>query len=274
MLKNAVAGGVRTQSLDLHPSATGRATSSPCSCSGRHSSALSTSAQPISRRLMQPVRTTRCHRSNTTAASALPLFDPPPFQPSKLSVSYASGASSLAPSPPDDSRRYTLTHNDVTGQLWLTVGVEYNRAQISGFYTRLLRDEVIAEWQSSSDEAGGEGADEASSLHLYCHVSGEEKWLAPPMLRNYIFRREIPLVRACTEALQWRHQCALRKHRPGMCMGGEGHIMSCQSVVRRGQAMATVNTLLVFTPDHLVPSLRCWTASCMPSKSFYGSGLI
>jgi magnesium dechelatase len=58
-------------------------------------------------------------------------------------------------------------------------------AQISGFYTKLLRDEVVAEWRHGH----------TPSLHIYCHVSGEEKWLAPPQLRNYIFRRELPLVR-------------------------------------------------------------------------------
>lgn len=49
------------------------------------------------------------------------------------------------------------------------------------------RDEVLAEWQYD-----GEGN---PSLHVRCHVSGEERWLAPPALRNYIFKREMPLVR-------------------------------------------------------------------------------
>lgn len=31
---------------------------------------------------------------------------------------------------------------------------------------------------------------------MYCHVSGEERWLAPPLLRNYIFQREMPLVQS------------------------------------------------------------------------------
>ena len=140
-------------------------------------------------------------RSRRVAAEALPLFDPPPFQPAKLSVSYSLDAISTTISPPERIRRYTLTHNDITGQLWLTVGREYNEAQISGFYTRLLRDEVVAEWRWTSDDCN-EGrtettpcSDSLPSLHLFCHVSGEERWLAPPFLRNYIFRREIPLVR-------------------------------------------------------------------------------
>ncbi|KAG2452600.1 hypothetical protein HYH02_002837 [Chlamydomonas schloesseri] len=97
----------------------------------------------------------------------------------------AAGTSALDPAPPR-SRKYTLTHNDITGSLCLTIGAEYNQQQISGFYTRLLRDEVIAEWVA----VGASGY----ALHVYCHVSGEERWLAPPLLRNYIFRREMPLV--------------------------------------------------------------------------------
>ena len=49
------------------------------------------------------------------------------------------------------------------------------------------RDEVLAEWRFGS---GGR-----ASLHVHCHVSGEERWLAPPGLRDFIFRREMPLVR-------------------------------------------------------------------------------
>jgi hypothetical protein len=135
------------------------------------------------------------------------LFDPPPFRADKLSIVYqdvdkasgqrldagrqADGSPSSGPSPAPSGwqRRYTLTHNDITGDLQLTVGREYNYAQISGLYTRLLRDEVVAEWVLAGPTA--------PSLHVYCHVSGEERWLAPPPLRNYIFRRELPLVRGC-----------------------------------------------------------------------------
>jgi hypothetical protein len=81
-------------------------------------------------------------------------------------------------------RRYTLTHSDVTGDLFLTVGSEYDREQISGWYTRLMRDEVLAEWLEDED---------GPSLHVYCHVSGG---LAFGMAgwRYAIFRHELPLV--------------------------------------------------------------------------------
>ena len=185
----------------LDPANAARTQPSQCSSSGR---------TPTSWQHIRPhSRTTRLRRSITSRSpvitgAALPLFDPPPFQPSKLSVKFAPGTTSTSPSPPSSTRRYTLTHNDVTGQLWLTVGAEYNRAQISGFYTRLLRDEVVAEWKWGPEEERDSKKSSINltspcggipSLHLFCHVSGEERWLAPPVLRDYIFRREIPLVR-------------------------------------------------------------------------------
>lgn len=49
-------------------------------------------------------------------------------------------------------------------------------------YTRFLRDEVLAEWADGS-------------LHVHCHVRGSaDWWLAPRQLRDFIFRREMPLV--------------------------------------------------------------------------------
>ena len=65
----------------------------------------------------------------------------------------------------DIPRCYTLTHSDITGELFLTIGGEYNRRQISGWYTRLMRDEVLAEWQESAEE-------QTPILKVYCHVSG------------------------------------------------------------------------------------------------------
>ena len=126
------------------------------------------------------------------------LFAPPPFRPDKLTIVFSDGTSKQQMQP---SRRYTLTHNDITGALMLTVGTDYNQDQISGFYNKLLRDEVTAEWRWDSGSS--------PSLHVYCHVSGEERWLAPPVLRNYIFRREMPLVRM-SGAICMQHVDGLR----------------------------------------------------------------
>lgn len=78
----------------------------------------------------------------------VPILSPPVFEPSKLRVNYTAGSSWREP-PPHRGRSYTLTHNDLTGQLVLTVGSSYNHEQIGGWYTKLVRDEVLAEVRHS-----------------------------------------------------------------------------------------------------------------------------
>jgi hypothetical protein len=99
----------------------------------------------------------------------------------KLHVRFAEGTSPLGAANP---RRYTLTHSDRTGDLFLTVGLDYDREQISGWYTLLMRDEVLAEWLEEED---------GPALHVYCHVSGGIA-LGPSSMRFAIFQRELPLV--------------------------------------------------------------------------------
>jgi hypothetical protein len=100
--------------------------------------------------------------------------------PDKLHVQFAPG---LAPEQPA-GRRYTLTHSDSTGDLFLTIGQDYDRQLTAGWYTRLMRDEVLAEWQ-----VGEKGP----ALHAYCHVSGGLA-LGTAGMRYGIFHRELPLV--------------------------------------------------------------------------------
>ena len=77
-----------------------------------------------------------------------------------------------------------MTHSDTTGDLFLTVAAKYNRKQIAGWYTRLMRDEVLAEWHKDAKGA---------SLHVFCHVSGGLVF-GSARLRYSIFQRELPLV--------------------------------------------------------------------------------
>jgi hypothetical protein len=106
------------------------------------------------------------------------------LNPEKLHVTFLSGTEAdvlLLP------RRYTLTHSDRTGILDLSIGREYNMKQFSGLYTRLMRDEVLAELCTDSDNL---------RLKVYCHVSGglvfgTAKW------RYNILQSELPLVLEC-----------------------------------------------------------------------------
>lgn len=68
------------------------------------------------------------------AAPARLLFDPPAFKAEKLTVVYLNGAIPLEPLPLA-ARRYTLTHSDLSGDLLLSVGRQYNQGQLSGATT-------------------------------------------------------------------------------------------------------------------------------------------
>jgi hypothetical protein len=103
------------------------------------------------------------------------------LNPAKLHVRWRHG---VTPEGPRSLRRYTLTHSDATADLFLTIGADYDRAQISGLYTRLMRDEVMAEWADGAD---------GLELRVYCHVSGGVV-LGSAGMRDAIFRRELPLV--------------------------------------------------------------------------------
>lgn len=103
------------------------------------------------------------------------------FNPNKIHVAYKSPVEVKKFSLP---RKYTLTHSDSTGDLFLTISQEYDHKQISSLYTRFMRDEVLAEWQQKN---------QYYELHLFVHVSGGFNfgWAG---LRDKIFRQHLPLV--------------------------------------------------------------------------------
>lgn len=118
------------------------------------------------------------------------------MKPDRLRTTYLTGISSEDISPP---RRYTLTHSDRTGMLFLSIGSEFNTKQVSGLYTRLMRDEILAEL---SGEQG------SLSLNVYCHVSGgfvigTAKW------RYKILQSEMALV---LEAIRYGDRALFDKH--------------------------------------------------------------
>lgn len=80
-------------------------------------------------------------------------------------------------------RVYTLTHSDTSGDLFLSIGTQINHAQISGWYTRLMRDEVWAEWRS----------DTRLCLRVHCHVSGGMVF-GSPAWRYRIFNQHLKQV--------------------------------------------------------------------------------
>lgn len=103
------------------------------------------------------------------------------LNPEKLYVTYLTGTTADNLVLP---RRYTLTHSDRTGELFLAIGTEYNRKQISGLYTRFMRDEVLAELT---------GHEDSPEFYVYCHVSGGPV-LGTARWRYNIFQSELQLV--------------------------------------------------------------------------------
>jgi hypothetical protein len=109
------------------------------------------------------------------------------LDPGKLHTPFGK---SLAAEGPLFPRCYTLTHSDLTGDLFLTIAPNYNRRQTAGWYTRLMRDEVLAAWEQKDGRA---------VLHVHCHVSGG--WcVGSAGFRDAIFQHELPLV---LEALRY-----------------------------------------------------------------------
>ena len=103
------------------------------------------------------------------------------LNPQKLHVVYLTGTT------PEDltlPRRYTITHSDITGELFITISNAYDTKQTSSLYTRLMRDEVLAEFTKEED---------CLVVRVYCHVSGGFVF-GTAKLRYAVFCHELPLV--------------------------------------------------------------------------------
>ena len=104
----------------------------------------------------------------------------PRLNPEKLHVDIEKNLNDQDPLLP---RKYTLTHSDVTGDLFLTIGRDYDVDALSGWYIHLMRDEVLGEWLQ----------EDRLALHIHLHVSGGLA-LGPPKWRESIFKQHLPLV--------------------------------------------------------------------------------
>ncbi len=80
-------------------------------------------------------------------------------------------------------RKYTLTHSDRTGELYLSIGIDYNYKKFSGIYSRLMRDEVLGEWKNADQ----------IRLDIHCLVSGGMA-IGPAKWRGSIFRQHMKMV--------------------------------------------------------------------------------
>ncbi|MGM9973016.1 MAG: staygreen family protein [Clostridiaceae bacterium] len=94
----------------------------------------------------------------------------------KLTVEFRQG---VTPTTPIIPRRYTLTHSDITAELFLTIGSSYAYDKINA-----MRDEVLGEWVKTNNQY---------FYHVYLYIDGQSASPANSAIRNNIFIRELPM---------------------------------------------------------------------------------
>lgn len=99
------------------------------------------------------------------------------FNPDQLYVEFRDG---VTPTDPINHRRYTLTHSDITADLFLTIGLKYARDKIN-----FMRDEVLGKWAKL-------GGCYVYNVYMDLDVDGQFTQTVAEK-RNDIFRRELPL---------------------------------------------------------------------------------
>lgn len=98
------------------------------------------------------------------------------FEPLNISVNLIPPATFVQPT---EGRKYTLTHSDLTGELFLDIGNVYNYEAIN----QKMRDEVIGEWK----------ADDQSHFTLIgkAYIDGGEFSETTAGIRFNIFQKEM-----------------------------------------------------------------------------------
>ena len=99
------------------------------------------------------------------------------FNAEKLSVEYRNGVTATKPIIP---RKHTLTHSDITGDLFLTIGTQFAWDKVN----LDMRDEVLGEWKTSGN---------CLYYNVFLFIDQGEHDLTAATRRNEIFRRELPL---------------------------------------------------------------------------------
>lgn len=94
---------------------------------------------------------------------------------SQLFISFDEGVTDTKPL---IGRKYTITHSDTKGDVYIRISDRFYVEVYDSLYTRIMRDEVLAEWKTGPE------------LHIYLHVSGglivgTDSW------REKIFRKHL-----------------------------------------------------------------------------------
>lgn len=116
------------------------------------------------------------------------------LNPNKLHVEYRYG---VVPAWPIIPRLYTLTHSDLTGDLFLTIGPDYAKDKLTE-----MRDEVLGEWIPY----GADGVALFINVHVDSSDTGGDEVSS---IRNAVFIRELPLA---LEAIIYGDQELFKAH--------------------------------------------------------------
>jgi hypothetical protein len=103
------------------------------------------------------------------------------LDPARLQVTSLPGAGREDPLTP---RRCTLTHSDLTGHLFLSIGEDFDEAALRTLQVRLQRDEVLGEWV----------VDDGPRLDLHMAAQGGLPVFGTARMRVGVFRRYRDLV--------------------------------------------------------------------------------
>ena len=99
------------------------------------------------------------------------------FQTEQVSVTYIPPMTLLGPL---EGRKYTLTHSDLTGQLFLSIGCEIDSLKINWE----MRDEVVADWRMVNGQY---------VFTAYAHISNGDFDEAKAAARYEHFKKMMPV---------------------------------------------------------------------------------
>jgi hypothetical protein len=116
------------------------------------------------------------------------------LQPEQLHVDFGDNISLYAPTA---GRKYTLTHSDETGDLYLHIGPSFALGRLTS-----MRDEVLAEWKQVK---------QTLILFVYVYVGNASIGKEANERRKRIFEKELPLA---LEAIRFGDRQLFQAHPP------------------------------------------------------------
>lgn len=114
------------------------------------------------------------------------------LNPDKLHVTFEQGMTRIQPL---KQRHYTLTHSDITAELFLTISSRFATEKITP-----MRDEVLAEWKWYHNQW---------QCHIYLHIDQGEFNKSLSLKRLQIFKQELPLA---LEAIHYGDSLLFKTH--------------------------------------------------------------